>query len=239
MPALASSSTRNATRTSLRKYLAAFRNHGYWPFRVCFEATAREVGSRGADIWVRVQVDAKGSIAQTRALATNVDRRSITNCVTDAARSIKLPLAIGNRSTFVLRVRLFPGDAPLASLKSLDDTQGLIDPKTLGSEVSTLRKAIEDCAVLGVRRNPQLWGRISLQMKVAKDGQIVDFKEAESRFPDKTVIECSRTAALNAMLSWRPNAGVLQLALRVGKIPNTEGDASNAARSPRSPQIGK
>ena len=235
MPALSGPFTSKSNKSTLERYLAEFRNRGYWAFRGCYETTARETRSRGGDTLVRVQVDARGFIVRTHVLAANVDQRSIADCVANATRSMRLSRVIRGRMTFVLRIRMFPGDAPLALSTSRLVERDVIDPKYFGTEVTTLRKAIEDCVTLGVRRDAKLWGRISMVMKVAQDGRIIDFKEADSHFPDRMVIECSRMAARNTVLPRPQTAGVLQMALRVGELGPMELDTKSTSQSPDSP----
>lgn len=221
IPALGSAQLTLAARTTLNKYVAEFRNHGYWPFRACYEAAARENGSRGGDTRIRVRLGRKGQISQIDLVGTTTDHHSIASCIVGAAQTITLPPSNKRLSSFLVRVRLFPGDAPLEPQKLSSDSSERLDLTRYRPQLESLRKSIEDCADRALKRDPKLWGRIAMSIHIDGQGRVADFTEIDSHFPDSATLECARDAAYQYSFPSPPSARLIQLAIRVGQLlPN-------------------
>jgi len=201
----------------LLKLQADFRNRGYWLYRNCFESTARDTESAGGDIWLRLQVS-RGAVNQSQILSTTIRQRSIASCVRDSTRMMRVSPVEKRASIFVLRVRLFPGDVPLSPTRRQALGVEPLNPTPFGATIGPLRKAIEECALQGLQRDPALWGRISLRVQVRLDGRIGNVREDDSHFPDRAVVECCRTSMLDKSLASPPIGGEMRLAVRVGEL---------------------
>jgi len=201
----------------LPKLQADFRNRGYWLYRNCFESTARDTESAGGDIWLRLQVSG-GSVHQSRILSTTIHQRSIASCVRDSTRMMRVSYLDKRASIFVLRVRLFPGDVPLPPTARQATGVEQLNPIRFGTTIGPIRRAIEECALQGLQRDPALWGRISLRVQVRPNGRIGDVTEDDSHFPDRAVVECCRTAMFDKPLASPPVVGETRLAVRVGVL---------------------
>lgn len=201
----------------LPKIQAAFRNRGYWLYRNCFESTARDTQSLGGDIWLRVQVS-RGFVNQSQILSATLVQRAIASCVRDSTRTVRLSPLEKRAFTFVLRVRLFPGDVPLSPTRRQVTGVTQLNPNRFGVTMDPIRRAIEECALEGLQRDPTLWGRIALRLRVRPDGRIGDVKEDDSHFPDRAVLECCRTSIIDEIFLVPPIVGEVRLAVRIGEL---------------------
>jgi hypothetical protein len=221
----------------LPKLQADFRNRGYWLYRNCFEATARNSQSSGGDIWLRVQVS-RGAVTQSQILSATIRQRSIAYCVKVSTRTIRLSSLLKHAFAFNLRVRLFPGDVPLLPTRRPVTRVEQLNPTRFGATIDPIRRAVEECALQGLQRDPALWGRIALQVQVRLDGHVGDVREDDSHFPDRAVLECCRRSILDRTLGGPPVLGEVRLAIRLGELGVPSHDHSVAPLAPPSPLSG-
>lgn len=201
-----------------RRYLAAFRNFGYWPYRMCFETSARDAASAGGDAWIRVRTTGRGRVLSAKLIKSNLDQKPIAACICQATRSLDLHRPNLPSATFVLRVRVFPGDAPLPPAVSANDSPWINLASHRGA-FELIRESVEPCIREGLRRDAKLWGRFALRVQVDKDGRVVNASENGSHFPDRSAVACSTSAALRLRFPEMSQAGSLDVALRVGSLP--------------------
>lgn len=214
------------------QYLAEFRNRGYWPYRTCFEATARDIPSKGGDTWIGVQVNARGRGVSSRFLKSNINRPQIADCIVRATRLISLRRPPQRWANFTLLVRVFAGDAPLTASTSIDAKSSTIDQHAFTTAFRPIQKSIEECVRTGLDRDPKLWGRMALLLYLDNHGRVARATEHESHFPDPSVVKCSVDAAQTL---WLPNAtkgGLHLIALRVGAMPPIVSESINEPPEP-------
>ena len=215
---------------NIRHYLAEFRSRGYWPYRMCFEATARDNPTKGGDTWIRVQFNAHGRGITSRLLKSNINRPQIAECLARATHLISLQRLPRIGANFTLAVRVLPGDAPLIPSSSIDFKTIKVDPGKFTTAFLPTQIAIEACVRAGLDRDPKLWGRLALLMYLDNLGRVVQAVEHESHFPNSSVVKCSVDAA---RALWLPNiskAGWYLIALRVGTIPTIATELTDESR---------
>ena len=222
-----------ALPTTTRRYLAAFRNFGYWPYRICFESSARANGSSGGDTWLRVKTNGLGRVVSAKLVKSNIDLPPISDCICRATRSLDLHRPNLPGAAFMLRVRVFPGDAPLPSHVRPDDSDTGNWTLRRGA-FELVRGSVEPCIRQAFTRDAKLWGRLALRLRVDKEGRVLDAAEAGTHFPDRQAVSCSTSAALQLRLPDVNRAGWLNVALRAGMLPPLVGEKVGDSREPTS-----
>jgi hypothetical protein len=218
--------TQSGKSGAIRHYLAEFRNLGYWPYRLCFESFASEVHSKGGDAWIQVQVNKHGRVVTSRLLKSSYDHPPIAQCISSATRSIRLSRNQTTGATLNLRVRVFPGDAPLAANRKLSEGKAAIEPSLLRAALSTVENAVGQCIQDGLGRDPKLWGRLAMLVQFNKQGRVVQSEEYDSHFPDVSVVKCINLAYRDLRLAPLTEQANVVVALRVGTLPTLIGETN-------------
>ncbi len=215
-----------------RHYLAEFRSRGYWPYRACFEATARDNPSKGGDTWILVQFSSHGRSTTSRLLKSNVKQPQIADCLVRATHSISLQRPPRAGANVTLLVRIFPGDAPLVPSNSLESKTITVDQGAFTAAIRPIQTAIEACVRAGLDHDPKLWGRLALLLYLDNLGRVVQAMEHESRFPNSSVVKCSVDAARAHSLPNITKGGWHLIALRVGAIPTIVTESTDEHQEP-------
>jgi hypothetical protein len=172
--------------------LAQTRNHGYWPFRLCFEAGLREDSSLKGKTHVRLMLMRDGHVSTSRVVRTELHSADTAACL--ASRALALHYAPGpsRRTQIDAIVDLSPGDAPLPDSGSPAFAKtGTAPVEALASAFSPAVSAITACFEDARKSDPGLWGRLALRVDVFGRGAPKHVEQYESRFPSSSVVRCA------------------------------------------------
>jgi hypothetical protein len=217
--------------------LAQTRNHGYWPFRLCYEAGLRENAKLGGKSSLHVIIDPRGRVSASRLVETELAHREVATCLAERAKELKFAPAPRRRTGVDISVELSPGDAPLPEL-ALVPTADIEEAPLSRAEAGRLQEtlvgavpAASSCYAAGRVRDPQLWGRIGLRLDVDRHGNVT-VREHESRFPDPGVVRCMVGAmqALPVAVLARPFTFAWGLRLGAPPPPPAPAIAPNQAK---------
>jgi hypothetical protein len=215
-----------------RHYLAEFRNLGYWPYRICFESSARKVQSKGGDTWMQVRINKRGRVVAANLMKSSVDHPQIAACILNATRLIRLSGTQSTGAILNLRVRVFSGDAPLFANRILPDGKVVVEPGLLRVASNGIKGAVAQCVGAGLGRDPGLWGRLAVLLQFNRDGQVVRSDEYDSHFPDATVVECVNRAYRKLRIAPQTEPTIAVVALRIGTLPRFVGESNTELHSP-------
>ncbi|HVW27275.1 MAG TPA: AgmX/PglI C-terminal domain-containing protein [Polyangiaceae bacterium] len=176
--------------------LAQARNHGYWPFRLCFEQGLRKAAKLRGKTRIHVVVGADGRVRDARVKNTELDDREVATCLAAHAEQLHFSPPPPRRLGLALLVDLSPGDAPLPGLR-LPETDGApavpLDARRLGELLGTITGPAGACYAKALTSDPALWGRIGVRVDVDRHGNVT-VREHESRFPGARVVTCVKDA---------------------------------------------
>ncbi len=228
---------------SLRRLLEArARSNGYWPLRICYERALRSSPELTVDHRVRLTATGGGHVIAVRSLQP-LDDRELEGCLRAAVTELKLKNLPARRVDADLRIRFWPGDAPLPSLcEGACATADLRDfSETLTNarqQWQAARPLLAQCAEEGLRRDPKLWGRISFLVVFNNAGAADQCDQYESRFPDSQVVSCVQKVVGGLSLPQKPSFS-LEFALRIGAPPEDQAAPAGSTTAPRSESPGR
>ena len=175
--------------------LAQSRNHGYWPFRLCYEASLRKAPKLRGKSRVHAVVEASGRVRAARVVETELEDREVARCVATRAEQLRFAPPPSRRLGFDLVVELSPGDAPLPELALADadtvTTAAPVDVRRVSELLGGAVTAASGCYEPEWTADPRLWGRIGFRVDIDRHGNVT-VREHESRFPDPEVVRCAR-----------------------------------------------
>lgn len=204
------------TLSTTRQLLAELRSLGYWPYRICFEVSARDIPVKAGDTWMHVKANMRGRVT-AKLLKSNLEKAQVAECILHATRSITLPHPLPIAASLSLRVRVFPGDAPLAA--SIDEeSYHAVDPDVAREAFGPVQHAIEHCVRDGIKHDPRLWGRLALLLQFDRHGRVMKATERGSHFPDVAVVSCSTSAARELRLPEMAEPRSIVVAVKVGTL---------------------
>ncbi len=225
--------TRIEKNPLFRRYLAEIRNRGYWPYRICFESSAREGHSKGGDVWIQVRINKQGRVAAAKLLRASIDHKQIAQCILNETRSIRIVRTQPTGAILNLRIRVFPGDAPLPAPRKLPENNGVIEQGRLREALCSVETAIELCVRDGHTRDPRLWGRLATLLQFSKQGQVIRSEEYDSHFPDASVVKCADLAYRELRLAPLAEQTSVVVSLRIGALPTLLGESSTEPLAPK------
>jgi hypothetical protein len=189
--------------------LAQSRNRGYWPFRICYEEGLRRDPALRGKVEARFTVGRSGKVTGSRLLNSSFKDREVARCVATRTQALTFSPAPSRRIDVDVTVELNPGDAPLPSVRLREEPAPGVPatvrtPPAREPSPAVLREALKEssaaleartpdlvgCYTSGLLRDPGLWGRIGLRIRVAEDGTASAVAQHESRFPDSSVVSC-------------------------------------------------
>lgn len=198
--------------------LAQVRNHGYWPFRLCYEAGLRERASLRGESRIRFTLDAKGHIGQARLISTEFSVRDPASCLVKAVKRLRFDVPPARRVDVDLSIKLSPGDVALPQKDPLQTASAELDGGAVQGIASARSAELVACYESALARTPGLWGRIELHLGVDADGIVTEIGEQRSRFPNPEVTACA-TASLKALRFAPGPASRFVLPVRFGQPP--------------------
>ncbi len=168
------------------------RSKGYWPFRLCYEEGLRRSQKLHGTVHVRVTVGSSGTVRSAQKVAAEVDDPTVVGCVVKAAKGLSLPAPERGTPTVTFEVSLWPGDDAVHSFAGSPEAKKphAVDTTALLTALRDHLPEVRSCFAEGQKRQPGLWGRIGLRLRIRAAGEIVDVSEIESRFPDPAVTFC-------------------------------------------------
>lgn len=171
--------------------LAQIRNHGYWPFRLCYEDGLHEHAALRGESRIRFALDSRGRIGRARLIATDFAPRDAALCLVQAVKHLRFEAPPPRRVELELSIKLSPGDVPLAPASSVaPSSNAKFDATAVLAAASARRAEFERCYTEGLTRTPGLWGRAELHLDIDANGRATSVEERGSRFPDTSVREC-------------------------------------------------
>ena len=195
-----------------RAILAQTRNQGYWPFRLCYEATLRDHASAAGQSVLRFSIDRRGRVSYARRLSSRLPSEGVS-CLRKALYGLRFTPSPQRRVDVDVSIKLSPGDVPVLPLPKTASA-----PREAGGVQETL-PAVRGCYRLGLRKDARLWGRLALAVRIDEQGRIRELTETESRFPDPAVTECVRQVLIGTPIGPAPPGG-WTLAYRLGTLPD-------------------
>ncbi|HEX4337735.1 MAG TPA: AgmX/PglI C-terminal domain-containing protein [Polyangiaceae bacterium] len=179
--------------------LAQSRNHGYWPFRICYEASLRKDPKLRGKSRMHAIIERSGQVRGGRVVDSELADRDVARCLAARAEQLRFSPPPSRRLGFDLVVELSPGDAPLPRL-ALDEPETTsvtpappLDTRRVGELLSGSLDAAGACYLPAWTSDPGLWGRLGFRVDVDRHGNVT-VKEYESRFPDPGVVRCVQSA---------------------------------------------
>jgi hypothetical protein len=168
----------------------------------------------------KLTVGPEGSARGIRKAGAEIDDALVVSCVLKAARNLTLPPPERGTPEVTLEVSLWPGDAPVRSGGPAPaEARATSPPDALVAALRSRWPQVRACYAEGLRRNPDLWGRLAMRFRITQAGQITEAAEVESHFPDRDVTECVLEAYERAGLSPSGEDRVLVYPLRLGNPP--------------------
>jgi hypothetical protein len=216
--------------------LAQTRNHGYWPFRLCYEAGLRDAPRLAGKSRIRLVVNRAGRATAARLLDTELRDREVASCLVSRVRALAFSPGPRERAEVDLTIDLNPGDAPLPDTCRAKEDSEPAEGSLEGAApvLASALPGIAACYAEGLGRDPGLWGRIAFEIGVSERGAVTPVIEHDSHFPDPAVVTCAGNL-LRKLVFPSPHGGPVRLVwgVRLG-IPPFEQGVSAAGNPPGS-----
>lgn len=178
---------------------AQARAHGYWPFRLCFEAGQREKKGTGGETRVAFTVNLRGKVGHAALLDSKLESPSTAACLVRATSRLEFTPRPQRALGMVASIRIWPGDAELPPLPaagavaaSSAASSGAFDANAMRERVASKRDELSACFAEARRSDPSLWGRLALAAILEVDGTVHQINEVESHFPNARASHCAQ-----------------------------------------------
>ena len=175
---------------------AQARSHGYWPFRLCFEAGQREKKGAGGETRVAFSIGTRGKVRAARLLDSKLENRASAACLVREVLKLEFTPRPPRVVPLVASIRIWPGDAELPSASepavAVLPPGGSFDPGVMRARVAEKQTELNGCFADARRTDPGLWGRLALTVILEVDGSVHRVSEVESRFPSATATRCAQ-----------------------------------------------
>ena len=215
---------------------AQARSHGYWPFRLCFEAGQREKKGSGGETRVAFTIGPRGKVKHAWLLDSKLENPKTAACLVHEASKLEFAPAPPRALSMVASVRIWPGDAELPALPEGPlsiATGGAFDPSSVRALVASKQAQINACFAEAQRTDPALWGRLALAAILEVDGTVHRISEVESHFPNAAAARCVQTLIAGIVFpSVNGKPFTLVLPLRLTPRTRTEQAGPDASPSP-------
>jgi len=206
----------------LRKQTEArARARGYWPLRACYEASWRAGLDEPTDHTIRATILGSGRVQATRILKSD-GPDALGPCLSRALKELDLGSLPARRVDADLRMRFWPGDAPLP--RDARPTDGAcadahaVRPLREATDAWRSRTAaLNACVEPALARDPTLWGRLELRARFEPSGRAGEVTQFQTTFPDAAVVECVKHVIEDIAIEPGPCPADLIFALRVGE----------------------
>jgi hypothetical protein len=202
------------------------RLKSYWPFRICYEQGLRRTQKLHGTIKLRLTIGPNGRPSGVQQLATELGDAAVVSCVVQSALALGLPAPSSGAPQVTLDISLWPGDDPVSLKSALRGKNAApAEAAALTDQLRAHLTEVRTCYAAGLVRHEGLWGRLALALRIAS-GVVDEANEIESRFPDREVTECVRSAFLHVELPSTDRELTIVYPLRLGHAP----DARDARR---------
>ncbi len=176
---------------------AQARAHGYWPFRLCFEAGQREgqKKSSGGETHVAFTVNLRGKVSRATLLDSKLESPSTAACLVKEMGRIEFTPRPQRVLGMVATIAIWPGDAELPALPepaAAAPSSGAFDANLMRERVASKRAELTACFAEARRGDPSLWGRLALAAILEVDGSVHQINEVESHFPNAAASHCAQ-----------------------------------------------
>ena len=173
---------------------AQARAHGYWPFRLCFEAGQREKKSTGGETRVLFTVNLRGKVSHAVLLDSKLENPSTAACLVKEMGRIEFTPRPQRVLGMMASIRIWPGDAELPALPepAAAVSSGAFDPGLVRERVASKLPELTACFADARRTDPSLWGRLALAAILEVDGTVHQINEVESHFPNAAASRCAQ-----------------------------------------------
>jgi hypothetical protein len=168
------------------------RRNGYWPIRACYEPGLRRHQDLSGKTRLRVTLGARGSVLGARRLSGDLGDAEVARCLVSAFRKLRFP-APGRKVDADWEIALYPGDMPVPDLPVSPASAAAKLPApaaALDAALLPRREALASCLVAARRRDPELWGRLAVELTLTASGTVSRVAEVESNFADGYATAC-------------------------------------------------
>ena len=173
---------------------AQARAHGYWPFRLCFEAGQRDKKGSGGETRVLFTVNLRGKVSHAALLDSKLESPSTAACLVKEMGRLEFTPRPQRALGMVASIRIWPGDAELPALPepAAAVAGGAFDPNLVRERVASKLPELTACFADARRSDPSLWGRLALAAILEVDGTVHRINEVESHFPNAAASHCAQ-----------------------------------------------
>jgi hypothetical protein len=217
---------------------AQARSHGYWPFRLCFEAGQRDKKGAGGETRVAFTIGLFGKVKRARLLDSKLENPKTAACLVHETSKLQFAPHPARALSVVASIRIWPGDVDLPAVPELASvvTGGAFDPAAVAALLSAKRTPIDACLAEARRTDPAVWGRLALATILEVDGTVHRISEVESHFPSATAARCVQAALAGVVFpSVNAKPFTLVLALRLNPPADAARPSGLAAGPDASP----
>ena len=106
-----------------------------------------------------------------------------------------------------------------------------LPPKLIRDVIRSQRHALRTCYDAGLRRNPDLIGKVTLSFAIGRDGQVMDAAVRENELPDCAVARCIRDAFAKFTFP-PPERGIVSVSYPIMLEPPDALPAAPSAKAP-------
>ncbi len=225
----------DVVRTKASKGLTdveAAARRGAWSKTIeCYRPGAQRDPALAGETLLRATIR-RGVLTSTRVVRPMRDE-SVSRCLADAYRGMKMP-ARKRPIDVTLRVRIFPGDEPLAPKRSeLDAGPGTLDLEAVATSMASHEPALSACYARALEWAPALTGTLAVRLRVDPSGAVGEAFEEGGPFPEERVTRCVLAQLRGANLP-DPHGGharvVVPLHFAPPPAPSSDGDAAAGAK---------
>lgn len=224
---------------TLDRVQAQARSHGYWPFRLCFEAGQRDKKGSGGETRVAFTIGTRGHVRAARLLDSQLANPSSAACLVREVLKLEFNPRPPRALPMVASIKIWPGDADLPDAPEPSNVAspggGAFDAAAMRARVALEQPALDACFADARRADPKLWGRLALAVILEMDGSVHRVSEVESHFPSASAARCVQVLLSGVhfpSVNGKPFSFVV--ALRLSPDPNADTAQPSPAEAPDS-----
>ncbi len=210
---------------TVERVQAQARSHGYWPFRLCFEAGQRQKKSTGGETRVAFTIGVRGKVSRARLLDSVLDEPTTLACLVRETAKLTFAPKPARALQLVLSIQIWPGDAELPALPGAEAQQiggAEFDPEAVRARLAAKLGDLVACFAAARRTDTALWGRLALATTLEVDGSVHRIGETESRFPNAAAVHCVQVVVAGIAfpsVNGKPFVAVLPIRLSPSGTP--------------------
>ncbi len=172
---------------------------------------------------MRFALDKRGRVRLAKRIQAELRDEQVVSCLVQAIAGLTLTAPARGMPEIVLEVALYPGDEPVPA-RTAAAAHAVGDAESVTRTMRETWPALQRCYADGLARDPELWGRVAVRLRIATRGRVTDATEIESHFPDAAVTACVCRVLGRLDGVAAPDGATLVYALRLG---NPRGDGGN------------